>query len=122
MTKGKLLSQQHPGPNMVARIARDPQTRLMTLAERYHRTHVSGQAESTQDAKRRDLTCFLHFYTQMYGHDDAREWDTSMTEAFVKGLAGGNIARLSTAGPPQSKSLSQSTIARTYATVRHFAH
>jgi hypothetical protein len=47
---------------------------LLALAERYFRTQVAGQAEGTVDAKQRDLACFLTFYTQLYGHDDRREW------------------------------------------------
>jgi hypothetical protein len=56
----------------------------MTLAERYFLTQVAGQAEGTTDAKQRDLACFLHFYMQLYGHDDARQWYKSVTEAFLK--------------------------------------
>jgi hypothetical protein len=44
-----------------------------------------------------------------------------VTEAFVKELARGHIPRPSTIGAPQPKRLSPSTMARTYATVRHFA-
>jgi hypothetical protein len=40
---------------------RDPQTRLMALAEQYFRTQVAGQAEGTVDAKQRDLAYFLTF-------------------------------------------------------------
>jgi hypothetical protein len=52
----------------------DPRDRLMALAEQYFCTQVAGQAEGTIDAKQRDLACFLTFYTQLYGHDDSREW------------------------------------------------
>jgi site-specific recombinase XerC len=100
---------------------RDPQTNLMVLAEQYFRTQVAGQAEGTVDAKQRDLACFLSFYTQLYGHDDRREWYKAVTEAFLKALARGQVPRPSKRGEAKPQRLSQSTIARTYATVRHFA-
>jgi site-specific recombinase XerD len=106
---------------VVATVARDPQTSLMALAEQYFRTQVAGQAEGTVDAKQRDLACFLTFYTQLYGHDDRREWYKSVTEAFLKALARGQVLRPSKRGEAKPQRLSQSTIARTYATVRHFA-
>jgi site-specific recombinase XerD len=107
--------------NVLAVSERDPQTRLMALAEQYFRTQVAGQAEGTVDAKQRDLACFLTFYEQLYGHDDRREWYKSVTEAFLKALARGQVPRPSKRGAPKPQRLSQATIARTYATVRHFA-
>jgi site-specific recombinase XerD len=94
---------------------------LMVLAEQYFRTQVAGQAEGTVDAKQRDLACFLTFYEQLYGHDDRREWYKSVTEAFLKALARGQVPRPSKRGEAKPQRLSQATIARTYATVRHFA-
>ena len=67
--------------------ARDPQTSLMALVEQYFRTQVAGQAEDTVDVKQRDLACFLCLYTQLYGHDDRREWYKAVTEAFLKAPA-----------------------------------
>jgi integrase/recombinase XerD len=93
----------------------------MALAEQYFRTQVAGQAEGTVDAKQRAPACFLRFYTQLYGPDDRREWFKSVTEAFLKALARGQVPRPSKRGEPKLQRLSQSTIARTYATVRHFA-
>ena len=107
--------------NVLAPRTRDPQTSLLALAERYFRTQVAGQAEGTVDAKQRDLTCFLNFYVKLYGHDDRREWFKSVTEAFLKALARGQVPRPSKRGEAEPQRLSQSTIARTYATVRHFA-
>jgi hypothetical protein len=106
---------------VMATVTRDPQMSLMVLAGQYFRTQVAGQAEGTVDAKQRDLACFLTFYTQLYGHDDRREWYKSVTEAFLKALALGQVPRPSKHGEPKLQRLSQSTIARTYATVRHFA-
>jgi hypothetical protein len=91
---------------------RDPQLSLMALAEQYFRTQVAGQAEGTVDAKQRDLSCFLIFYTQIYGHDDRREWFKSVTEAFLKALARGQVPRPSKRGEPKPQRLSQATIAR----------
>jgi len=94
---------------------------LMALAEQYFRTQVAGQAEGTVDAKQRDLACFLQFYVKLYGHDDRREWFKSVTEAFLRALARGQAPRPSKRGEAKPQRLSQATIARTYATVRHFA-
>ncbi len=107
----KVLAPQH----------HDLQTSLLALAERYFQTQVAGQAAGTIDAKQRDLACFLTFYTQLYGHDDRREWYKAVTEAFLRALARGQVPRPSKRGAPKPQRLSQSTIARTYATVRHFA-
>jgi integrase/recombinase XerD len=106
---------------VVAPRTRDSQTSLMALAEQYFRTQVAGQAEGTVDAKQRNLACFLTFYTQLYGHDDRREWFKSDTEAFLKDLARGRVPRPSNRGEAKPQRLAQSTIAHTYATVRHFA-
>jgi hypothetical protein len=94
---------------------------LMALAEQYFRTQVAGQAEGTVDAKQRDLACFLQFYVKLYGHDDRREWFKSVTEAFLRALVRGQAPRPSKRGEAKPQRLSQATIARTYATVRHFA-
>lgn len=96
---------------------------LVALAERYFRTQVAGQAAGTIDAKQRDLGCFVNFYIALYGHDDGREWYKSVTELFVKELVRGNVLRPSKkqAHERAPQRLSQSTIVRTYATIRHFA-
>src|SRR5262247_1868611 len=91
---------------VLTRRSPDPQTSLLALAERYFRTQVAGQAEGTVDAKQRDLTCFLTSYTQLYGHDDRREWFKSVTEAFLKALARGHVPRPSKRGEPKPQRLS----------------
>jgi hypothetical protein len=121
MAEDALILVQNLQHKVLAPLACDPKTSLMTLAEQYFRTQVAGQAEGTVDAKPRDLACFLTFYTQLYGHDDRREWFKSVTEAFLKDLARGRVPRLSTRGEAKPQRLSQSTSARTYATVHHFA-
>jgi integrase/recombinase XerD len=107
--------------NVPIAVKERPPDSLLTLAERYFRTQVAGQAAGTVDAKHRDLACFLNFYTKLYGHDDRREWFKSVTEAFLKDLAQGKIPRPSKQGETEPQKVSQSTLARTYATVRHFA-
>jgi hypothetical protein len=107
--------------NVLTPVARDPKSSLMALAEQYFRTQVAGQAEGTADAKQRDLACFLNFYVKLYGHDNCREWFKSVTEAFLKELARGHIPRPSKWGEGKPQRLSQLTIARPNATVRHFA-
>jgi hypothetical protein len=51
----------------------------------------------------------------------AREWFKSVTEAFLKALVRGQVPRTSKRGEGKPQRMSQSTIARTYATVRYFA-
>jgi site-specific recombinase XerD len=121
MAKGQLIPMKNVGHKVRAPGTREPSTGLRAFAERYFRLQVAGQAEGTQEAKRRDLACFLQFYVQLYGHDDSRAWYQAVTEVFVKELARGTVPRPSKTGEPQPKRLSPSTIARTYATVRHFA-
>lgn len=82
--------------------------RLTDLATLYLATEVAGQSQATFDAKRRDLTRFLAFYQQLYGHDRPEEWFVSVTKAFLKHLRGQRFA--------------QASLVRLYATVRHFAH
>jgi hypothetical protein len=84
---------------------RGPKTGVMALAGQYFRTQVAGQAEGTVDAKQRDLACYLTFYTQLYGHDDRREWYKSVTEAFLKALARGQVLRASKRGDPMPRAL-----------------
>jgi integrase/recombinase XerD len=121
MPEEALAPRTHLHHKVLAPVERNPHVSLLALAERYFRTQVAGQAEGTVDAKQRDLACFLTFYTQLYGHDDRREWYKAVTEAFLKALARGQVPRPSKRGAPKPQRLSQSTIARTYATVRHFA-
>ena len=80
---------------------------LRALAKVYFVTEVAGQAPGTIDAKRRDLSRFLAFYTHLYGHDHPAEWYASVTREFVRGMA--------------REKLAEATCARTYASVRHFA-
>jgi integrase/recombinase XerD len=121
MAEDALIPVNNLQHKVLAPWARDPQMSLTVLTEQYFRTQVAGQAEGTVDAKQRDLACFLTFYVQLYGHDDRREWFKSVTEAFLRELARGRVPRPSKRGEPKLQRLSQSTIARTYATVRHFA-
>src|SRR5882724_2731416 len=107
--------------NVLTSVACDPKSSLMALAEQYFRTQVAGQADGLVDANQGDLACFLNFYVKLYGHDNCREWFKSVTEAFLKELARRHIPRPSKRGEGKPQRLSQSTIARTYGTVRHFA-
>ena len=94
---------EHNVPALIA----DAGGSLKALARVYFVTEVAGQARSTIEAKRRDLTRFLAFYYELYRHDHAAEWYSSVTREFLK--------QLTRARP------SQATIVRTYASVRHFA-
>jgi hypothetical protein len=107
MTPGEMKPVQNLRHHMAARVARNPRIRLTALAECYGRTHVASQADGIQ--------------TQRSGHEQARAWDMSVAEAFVKERARGNVPQPSNTGEPPPKRLAPATIARTYAAVRHFA-
>src|SRR2546426_9594668 len=106
MTKKALIPQSNLKHN-VSTTLRRAQTSLMELARVYFLTEVAGQARATIEAKQRDLSRFLFFYQQLYGHDRPEEWYRSVTRAFLKQLRKGRPA--------------QATVVRTYASVRHFA-
>jgi integrase/recombinase XerD len=80
---------------------------LHALARAYFVTEVAGQAQATIDAKRRDLGRFFTFYAKLYGHDRPEEWYASVTREFLRQTARQRVA--------------EATLARTYASVRHFA-
>ena len=80
---------------------------LSALATVYLVTEVAGQSPATLDAKRRDLQRFLTFYQDFSGHERPDEWFVSVTKAFVTQL--------------HRERLAQASLARIYATVRHFA-
>jgi site-specific recombinase XerC len=83
------------------------QTSLAELATVYLVTEATGSSHATLDAKRRDLQRFLSFYQGLYKHDRPDEWFVSVTKAFLKAL--------------HRERLAQASLARIYATVRHFA-
>ena len=41
---------------------------LVALATLYYSTQVAGQARGTEEAKRRDISCFLAFYYDPFRH------------------------------------------------------
>ncbi len=106
MPNPTLMVPKNPSHNVLATIE-TAKTCLTDLAKLYLVTEVAGQSQATLDAKRRDLTRFLAFYQQLYGHDRPEEWFVSVTKAFLKQLRGQRLA--------------QASLARIYATVRHFA-
>jgi integrase/recombinase XerD len=106
MAETALVVQSNLSHNVQATIE-TAKTRLTDLANLYLVTEVAGQSQATLDAKRRDLTRFLAFYHQLYGHDRPEEWFVSVTKAFLKQLRGQRFA--------------QASLVRIYATVRHFA-
>ena len=98
MADERFLPAQNLRHNIITLQQSDEKTNLMTLAERYFLTAGGRPSQGTIDAKQRDHACFLHFYVQLYGHDDARQWYKSVTEAFLKDLARGKGPRPSTGG------------------------
>jgi integrase/recombinase XerD len=98
---------KNPSHNVVGRLEQAPQS-LAALATLYLMTEAAGSSQATLDAKRRDLQRFLVFYQDLYHHDRPDAWFVSVTKAFLKTLSREHLA--------------QASLARIYATVRHFAH
>lgn len=82
---------------------------LVAMANLYYHARVKGQADNTEAAKRRDITLFLAFYHRLFHHDHPRDWHASVTREFIKHLRDG------------ARTYSPASIARIYASVRHFA-
>jgi len=61
MAHGQLLPAKSLGYNVVAWLGHAPHTSLTALAELFP-AQAAGQAEGDQDAKRRELACFLYFW------------------------------------------------------------
>lgn len=101
-----LIPQNNLKHNVLA-LLKNAETSLTELARMYFLTEVAGQARATIEAKRRDLSLFLSFYQQLYGHDRPDEWFLSVTREFLKQL--------------RRERPAQATLVRTYASVRHFA-
>jgi len=97
---------KNPSHNVVMRLEQATQS-LAALATVYLVTEAAGHAQATLDAKRRDLQRFLAFYQALYTHDRPDVWFVSVTKAFLKALS--------------REKLAQASLARIYATVRHFA-
>lgn len=95
-------NQQHNVPALVSEAGQS----LRALARVYFVTEVAGQAKATIDAKERDLSKFIIFYEKLYGHDRSEEWYASVTREFIRQAA--------------KAGLSEASLARTYASVRHF--
>src|SRR5712691_3403760 len=106
MTNRGLVPQNNLQHNVQTLLAQG-KTSLRTLACAYFVTEVAGQSPATIDAKRRDLTRFFEFYVKLYRHDHPEEWYASVTREFLRQTARAGVA--------------EATLARTYASVRHFA-
>ncbi len=106
MAKKALVPRDNLQHNVPA-LLEDARGSLWGLAHIYLTAAVAGQAPATIQAKRRDLARFITFYEALYGHDRPEEWYSSVTREFLR-----TVAR---------QRLSGATLARTYATVRHFA-
>jgi integrase/recombinase XerD len=106
MTNRGLVPQNNQQHNVPALLA-EGRGSLRALARAYFVTEVAGQSPATIDAKRRDLGRFFTFYVKLYGHDRPEEWYASVTREFLRQTARAGVA--------------EATLARTYASVRHFA-
>ena len=99
--------QNNLGHNVLA-LKEQAKDDLVAMANLYYQTQVRGQSDNTEDAKRRDITLFLEFYVSMFHHTHPRDWHASVTREFIKQLRNGE------------KKYSQASVARIYASVRHF--
>src|SRR6266851_4479141 len=106
MTQRGLVPQNNQQHNVQTLLAQGKSS-LRTLARAYFVTEVAGQAPGTIDAKRRDLARFFAFYLKLYAHDRPEEWYASVTREFLRQTARAGVA--------------EATLARTCASVRHFA-
>lgn len=107
MEKGALIARNNSGHNVLALKEQAPNN-LVALATLYYATQVAGQSGSTEEAKRRDISRFLAFYYDLFHHYHPRDWHAAVTRSFLKGMQ-------------EDKRLSQATVCRVYASVRHFA-
>ena len=103
---GALVLPKNSSHNVAAYLAQAKHS-LAALAHIYLVTDAAGQSPGTADAKRRDLQRFLAFYQAFHRYDQPDAWYVSITKAFLKHLHGERLA--------------QASLARIYATVRHFA-
>jgi integrase/recombinase XerD len=106
MSSTALISENNLAHNVSAYLE-EAKNRLSALATVYLVTEVAGQSPATLDAKQRDLQRFLTFYQDFSGHERPDEWFVAVTKAFVTQL--------------HRERLAQASLARIYATVRHFA-
>ena len=106
MPSTALISKNNLSHNVAAHLE-EAKNHLSALATVYLVTEVAGQSPATLDAKRRDLQRFLTFYQDFSGHERPDEWFVAVTKAFVTHL--------------HRERLAQASLARIYATVRHFA-
>ncbi len=109
MAETALIVVNNSGHNVSA-LREEAQHSLVALANLYYHTQVAGRSEATADAKRRDLTRLLDFYQGLFHHDEPSQWHATVTRAFIKHL-------YEDPKPP----LSQASVVRIYASVRHFA-
>jgi integrase/recombinase XerD len=108
MTETALTVENNLGHNVLA-LKEQAADDLIAMANLYYQTRVRGQADNTEDAKRRDIALFLNFYYAMFHHTRPRDWHASVTREFIKQLRCGE------------KKYSRASIARIYASIRHFA-
>jgi integrase/recombinase XerD len=106
MANRRLVPQNNQQHNVQTLLAQG-RSSLRALARAYFVTEVAGQAPATIDAKRRDLARFFTFYVKLYGHERPEEWYASVTREFLRQTARAGVAA--------------ATLARIYASVRHFA-
>jgi integrase/recombinase XerD len=107
VAKGALIARNKSGHNVLA-LKKQALHDLVALATLYYTTQVAGQANATEEAKRRDIERFLTFYFDLFHHYHPRDWHSAVTRSFLKSMQG-------------DKRLAQATVCRVYASVRHFA-
>lgn len=86
---------------------------LLHWAALYYGVHVAGSPLKTEQAKKKDLSRFLAFFTEELGHDRLDNWTPAVTKHFQRSLM---TAVSSISGEPYKAT----TVNRVMATVRHF--
>jgi len=64
----------------------DPESPLH-WAGLYYQVNVLGSPAKTEQAKRKDLSCFLGFYIEELGHTRVDSWTPAVTKHFQLSLA-----------------------------------
>lgn len=78
----------------------------------YYSVHVKGAPEKTQQAKRKDLAKFIHFFQTEVGHDLVDSWTPAVSKQFQKNLS-------KTISEKTGKPYKATSINRIMATIRH---
>jgi hypothetical protein len=85
MGKGALIARNNSGHNVLT-LKKQGEKDLVALATLYYTTQVAGQVDTTEEAKRRDISRFLAFYFDLFHHYHPRVWHSAVTRSFLKSM------------------------------------